>query len=124
MTIPGFGRLTSIQADMLLLAGYRLTRDPELNQTPIPNEERAQLMCQGLQSLRRATGKDFGLDLSAWERYLLSAPELGYRQPYALAETRKKVAVAIADPERARIVQKLTEPGGPGKGDGPDPNKR
>jgi hypothetical protein len=113
MTIPGFGRITPMQGDMLLLAGYRLTPSPELNEAPIPDEEREQLMCDGLRALRRATAQDFGFDLSAWEQYLMSRLDSGYCHSYAFATTRTRIAAAIADPERARIVEELAKGGAP-----------
>jgi hypothetical protein len=109
MTIPGFGRITPIQRDLLVLAGYRLTRSKALNGSLVPDDERVSLMCKALQSLRQSTGADFGFDLSAWEAYLMSDPDSLYRHPYAFSETRKRIAAAIADPQRRRRVQGLDE---------------
>lgn len=109
MTIPGFGQITPVQGNLLLLAGYRLTRSQKFNEAPIPDDEKVSLMRKGLQSLRSATGMDFGFDLSAWEQYLMSDRDSGYRHPYAFRETRRRIAAAIDDPQRMRLVKDLEE---------------
>lgn len=110
MTIPGFGRLTPIQMDMLELAGINLDRrrygfDPFNPGTEtIPDEDRIEIMKRGRASLVKQTGQDFGFDLEVWQRFLVAHADLGYTHPYGSLVTKKYVRAAIADPERQRLL--------------------
>jgi hypothetical protein len=110
MTIPGFGRLTPIQMDMLELAGLNLDCrrygfDPfNPGAAAIPDADRIEIMKRGRASLVEHTGQDFGFDLTAWQGYLVAHPDLGYNHPYGSRVTKKYVRAAIADPERQRLV--------------------
>jgi hypothetical protein len=115
MTIPGFGRLTPIQIHMLELAGINLNChlygfDPSRPGTEaIPDDDRIQIMKRGRDSLMKATGEDFGYDLEAWRKFLVSHPELGYTHPYGSKATTRHVLSAIADPERRRLSSMIEE---------------
>jgi hypothetical protein len=119
MTIPGFGRLTPIQMDMLELAGVNLNCrrygfDPfNPGAEEIPDADRMAIMERGRASLVERTGQDFGFDLVAWQDYLTAHPELGYTHPYGSRVTREFVHAAIADPRRRRLVSQI-EAAGPG----------
>jgi hypothetical protein len=102
MSIPGFGRILPIHGSILSLIGWRLTRGgSELLADP---SERIAAMRRGRSDLVRATGKDFGFDLSAWRDYLLGNEELGYKHPYAFASVDRVVQSALSDPEYARLA--------------------
>ncbi len=102
MTLPRFGRVVPIQCDILRLIGYRLT--PVHVGLDIPDEERGANMRAGRAALMEGTGQDFGYDLAAWHKYLLSRPELGYAHAYGFASVQRAVREAACDPERARVV--------------------
>jgi hypothetical protein len=55
----------------------------------------------------RLTSEDFGFDLGAWQAYLETHRDHGYTHPYGVAQTRKLVAAALADPGRRRLVALL-----------------
>ena len=114
MTIPGFGRVTPIQAAMLELAGYNLDPlkygfDPaRLAVKEIPDEEREAIIRQGLSLLQETIGQDFGFDLSAWHECLKTRPELEYRHPYGYQSTRRFIEAAVREAERERLVDGMS----------------
>jgi hypothetical protein len=111
MTIPGFGKLTPVQIDMLELAGINLDLrrygfDPfNPGAQVIPDDDRIQIMRRGRASLVEETGRDFGFDLKAWHRYLLAYPDHGYTHPYGWRVTKKYVRAAFADSGRQRLLR-------------------
>ena len=113
MTLPRFGKVVPIQCDVLSLIGYRLTRGHV--GLDIPAEERLANMREGRAALREQTGRDFGYDVAAWHKHLLSCPDLGYDHPYGFAGVQRAVREAARDPDRARFVALLeaqdAEPG-------------
>jgi hypothetical protein len=110
MTIPGFGRLTPIQMDMLELAGFNLDcrrygfHPFNPGAEAIPDADRIEIMKRGRASLVEQTGQDFGFDLEAWQRFLVAHPDLGYTHPYGARVTKRSVRAAMADPERQRLL--------------------
>lgn len=91
-----------IHGSVLRLIGWQLTRGgSQLLSDP---SQRVATMRQGRLDLMRATGKDFGFDLSAWRDHLLGNEELGYKHPYAFASVDRAVQSALADPEYARLA--------------------
>jgi hypothetical protein len=107
MTLPRFGKVVPIQCDVLRLIGYRLTRGHV--GLDIPDEERLANMREGLAALHQKTGQDFGYDVAAWHKYLLSRSDLGYDHPYGFAGVRRAVREAARDPERARLIRLLAD---------------
>jgi hypothetical protein len=111
MSLPGFGRLTPIQADMLRLAGVnvdclRYGFDPaNPGAELIPEQDRLAIMKEGHARLMEHTGQDFGFDLVAWQDWLICNPDFGYTHPYGSAVTEKFVRDAIADPDRQRLLR-------------------
>jgi hypothetical protein len=110
MTIPGFGRLTPIQMDMLELAGINLDCrrygfDPfNPGAEAVPDEDRIEIMKRGRASLAEQTGEDFGFDLEAWQTFLVAHPDFGCTHPYGSRVTKKFVRAALADPEHQRLL--------------------
>ncbi|HEV2293073.1 MAG TPA: hypothetical protein VGR35_04405 [Tepidisphaeraceae bacterium] len=91
-----------IHGSILRLIGWRLTRGgSELLADP---SERIAAMRQGRFDLVRATGEDFGFNLSAWRDHLLGNKELGYKHPYAFATVDRAVRNAMSDEEAARLA--------------------
>jgi hypothetical protein len=108
MTIPGFGRLTPIQATMLGLAGLKLDRrfSSQIQSAELPpDQDCIETMKRARSSLVRLTGADYGFDLAAWQDHLEAHPELGYTHPYGYQVTKAHVRAAIADPERQRVAR-------------------
>lgn len=108
MTIPGWGRLTPVQINMLKLAG-RLGRRPREPGIDLADEERLKAMAVGRDLLRRLTGVDFGYDLRRWHEHLIGADEYGYRHPYAWRVVRPAIEEALEDPERLQLVRQLEQ---------------
>jgi hypothetical protein len=103
MSVPSFGRITPLQADMLALGGIICGYPGEKPS----DHERMQEMCRALEHLRRHTGQDFGLDLQRWHTYLLESEEHReeYTFHYAWEAVRQKILELIGDQERVRLVE-------------------
>ncbi len=111
MTIPGLGKLTPIQFDMILLSGC-LIREfyPDGDKQSFSETERLWSMKRARTGLARLTGEDFGYDLSQWNDYLLMADDdHGYTHPYGWSQTKKIVEQRISDPEARRLALKAAE---------------
>lgn len=108
MSLNRFGNVVPIQMDMLSLIGYRLGRGH--SGLDIPEAERLANMREGLASLRRETGQDYGYDLAAWHEYLIIyAEEHGYTHPYGFEGVRRAVEEAIRDPEWPHLARLARE---------------
>jgi peptidoglycan/xylan/chitin deacetylase (PgdA/CDA1 family) len=110
MTIPGWGRLTPVQINMLMLAG-RLGRHPREPGMELADKERMEAMAVGRKWLPRLTGVDFGYDLQRWHEHLLGADEHGYRHPYGWRVVRQAIEKALEDLERLQLVRQLEQSG-------------
>lgn len=113
MTIPRWGRITPAQGDMLMLAGYTMTRRPVTPGAVPSDEARLTAMRAGRAGLRRLTGHDCGYDLGRWHELLLASvgDEWGYRHPYAWRAVRPAVEQGITDPDRLRLARMLEAEG-------------
>ncbi|MFK7777174.1 MAG: hypothetical protein QM501_03480 [Gimesia sp.] len=111
MTIPGLGKLTPIQIDMVSLSGC-LTREfyPDADKRTFSETERLWLMKRARFALTKLTGEDYGYDLSQWHAYLTTAnDDHGYTHSYGCSQTEKIITRRISDPETKRLAQKADE---------------
>lgn len=106
MTLRSFGNVVPIQMHLLQLVGYEAT---SRDMRPVSGgNARKRAMRDGLHSLRRATGADFGYDAAAWREYLIEQDvETGYTHPYAFSRVDKAVVAALADPKVLATLQEL-----------------
>ena len=111
MTLPRFGRIVPLQGEMLELAGYVLSRDPNVNVIPASDAERIAIMQRGRTALVRRTGWDGGYDLADWVRFLEAderhRDELTH--PYAYRTTMRWIQEAIVDSDRQRLIAGMAE---------------
>ena len=109
MTLPRFGKIVPLQGDVLELAGYVLSRSPDVDVVPESDEERIRIMRAGRTALVQRTGQDFGYDLAKWVKFLET--DKGFRDefthPYAYRTTRQWIRDALADPDRQRLVSMI-----------------
>jgi hypothetical protein len=95
------------QMFMLDLAGLEFTRSGRFE--PVLNErKRKRTIRRGRKRLREFTGQDFGYDLLVWHEYLLASDE-GYAHPYARPGFEERIVEAIADEQRQRLAEELSE---------------
>ena len=108
MTMRPFGNVTPIQMDKLRLAGYGVDYQARRIRLSRSDDERLNNMRAGRAGLRRATGRDFGLDLGAWHEFLTSEEEeSGYRHPYAFRGVASAIRRAIGNKQRQRLAKQL-----------------
>ncbi len=109
MTVPKYGRVTPLQADMLGLGG-EVAHWP-MGQTT--DDQRTSQMIASRENLRALTGRDFGYDLAAWHDYLMNSEEHAeeYTFPYAWAAVQRKILDLFQDPNRIRLVGMLEASG-------------
>jgi len=82
---------------MLQLVGYEsIGRDIK---PATGGNARKRAMRDGLHSLRRTTGKDFGYDALVWRQFLIrsNSEEYSYTHPYAFSNVDRAVLAAIED---------------------------
>src|SRR5262245_4594452 len=101
MTIPHWGKITPLQADMLGLAGHVVT-DPAASE-----EQRRKAIARGRWELKKSTGQDFGFDLRAWHQHLIATQSEEYCHPYAWRTVSPAIERAIEDAERLQLVAAL-----------------
>ena len=108
MTIRNFGRVVPIQIYLLQLVGYEWkgrSLDPATG-----GNARKRAMRDGLRSLQKSTGTDFGYNPAAWREYLISTgEEAGYTHPYAFALVDQAVCEALEDPTVIAPLKELSE---------------
>jgi len=104
MTIPGWGRLTPLQAHMLNLAGHVL-ENPDA-----PPDAKRKAIARGRWELKRQTGQDFGFDIRQWHEYLIEFEEDHYCHPYAWRTVRPAIEASFEDPQRSQLVPMLEQP--------------
>jgi hypothetical protein len=105
MSVPKYGRVTPLQADMLALGG-----DVDVGLMEDPTDgQRVSAMGRALSNLRRDTGQDFGYDLEAWHHYLISSKEHSeeYTFHYAWKAVEPAILALIHDADRHRLVQQI-----------------
>jgi hypothetical protein len=109
MTLHSFGKAVPIQMDLLQLVGYEASgRDMR---PASGGNARERTMREGLHSLRRMTGVDFGYDAAAWRDYLINhADETGYTHPYAFESVDRAVVEALTNSEVLDTLRQLSTP--------------
>ena len=103
MTIPGWGRVTPLQIDMLHLAGH------VLDDSDATEEEKRVAIARGKRELERRTGQEFGYDLKRWHNYLVKTNKEEYCHSYAWNSVQPAIENAFDDPVRARLVTLLEQ---------------
>jgi hypothetical protein len=106
MTVPGYGRVTPLQSDMLGLGG-EICR--WYSKDPPSDEIRMKAMISSRKILRKITGEDFGYDLLAWHDYLLANQKHSeqYTFTYAWSSVKPKIEELIHDARRQYLVKLL-----------------
>ncbi len=115
MTLPRFGKIVPLQGDVLELAGYVLSRSPEVDVVPESDEERIRIMRASRAELVQRTGQDFGYDLAKWVQFLETDERYRdeFTHPYAYRTTLRWLREAMADPDRQRLVSLIESTDGP-----------
>jgi hypothetical protein len=93
---------------MLALVGYESVPGDMRPAQGLNARRRA--MRDGLHSLKRATGADFGYDAAAWREYLIQqGQEFGYTHPYAYRAVDNAVQRSLADPDVMAVLSSLAD---------------
>jgi len=102
MSVPVFGRVTPLQADMLGIGGVICGVPDDL----VQEQDRIKTMKKSREMLRKETGEDFGFDISAWHEFLLNsdAHREEYTFHYAWEAVCPKINELIDDQDRQRLV--------------------
>lgn len=104
MTIPGWGKLTPVQAAMVNLAGHAF------DETADSQEGKRRAIAYGRWELREITGEDFGFDIGKWHEYLMQAVRTGYSHSYGWNQIFPAIQRAINDSIRQQLVEQLEGP--------------
>jgi hypothetical protein len=112
MTLPRFGKIVPLQGDVLELAGYVLSRNPDAGVVPKTDAERIEIVRRGRAALVKRTGHDFGYDLARWVQFLETNEECRekFTHPYAYRTTKRWIQTAMADLDRQRLVSLIEPP--------------
>lgn len=107
MTVGGFGQIMPLQGDMLFLAGYGPSNELGNRSLVLQkgDDEIVAAITRGASNLRKITGKDFGVSLSAWHDFLKSNEP--FRTEYMRSSTwegvERAVKAELQNPERGRL---------------------
>jgi len=107
MTIANFGMIVPLQMGMLMLAGYKLTRENGMTEMLRCNEASGAIiaMQEGRRILEKITEHDFGYSLGDWHNFLINDKK--HSEHYMRSSTwigvERAVKAELRNPDRARL---------------------
>lgn len=107
MTVANFGQIVPSQMGMLMLSGYRLTRENGRTEM-LRCDEAAKVvtaMKEGRQILEKITKHDFGYSLDGWHNFLINDAKNshGYMRSSTWGGVERAVKAEIENPDRASL---------------------
>ena len=112
MSVYKFGRLTPVQAMMLGLIGYKLTRNEATLE--IPDAERLDIMRRAREQLVQLTDNDYGFAVLRWHNCLSQNDAHEHTHPHAYASIKQALSATQKDSQR--IIEKYFQPNPPRMG--------